>query len=175
MCVCVCIHIIYIYIYIIWTHTHTHIPQGHFPFIAGVYIPKHLAEREAANFDFFGVNPQMHPLVSHHLYIIILYIIYICMDNILYIYICVCVCVYIYRCTPWSLITSVGTNRRSSPLLNHQGCASPRSVTTVTNGIRRPFFKWLEVARGADWRIGCTDIIMSGRSCVCACVRGGGG
>jgi len=37
--------------------------------------------------------------------------------------------------------TCVGTKRRFNPLLNHQGCASPKSVTTVTKGILRPSFK----------------------------------
>jgi hypothetical protein len=58
-----------------------------------------------------------------------------------------------YVSITWSFISFVGTKRRFRPLLNHQGCASPRSVTTVTNGILRPFLRWLDVARGADCSI----------------------
>mmetsp|Transcript_10185 Transcript_10185/g.34001 ORF Transcript_10185/g.34001 Transcript_10185/m.34001 type:complete len:288 (-) Transcript_10185:928-1791(-) len=53
-----------------------------------------------------------------------------------------------------AFISSIGTNILSSPLLNHQGCASPRSVTTVTKGIRLPSFMWLDVALGADCKMG---------------------
>jgi hypothetical protein len=54
----------------------------------------------------------------------------------------------------WAFISGVGTNNFATPLLNHHGWASPRSVTTVTKGTRRPLMTWVEVARGADCSMG---------------------
>ena len=68
-----------------------------------------------------------------------------------------------------SLNTSEGTKHLSTPPLNHEGWAPPRSVTTVTKGVvlapalrdAPSVSRYARTFRGRDWQRGWTDTTMS--------------
>mmetsp|Transcript_4216 Transcript_4216/g.10861 ORF Transcript_4216/g.10861 Transcript_4216/m.10861 type:complete len:411 (+) Transcript_4216:188-1420(+) len=67
-------------------------------------------------------------------------------------------------CVASSRNASLGTKQASTSRWNHVGCAEPRSVTTVANGVvREPPSRRASARSGAPWRSGWTETTQSGR------------